>query len=247
MAAARTSPIWMLSQEELVSFIEDSESISDLLRKIGLSAETGGNHRTLKIRCDEEGLDLSGLKIKAREARSRKLKAGRPVARPLSEIMVAESDYVTTSDLKERLIREGVLENRCVKCGVEREWMGEPLVLILDHINGKSRDHRRDNLRLLCPNCNSQTSTFSGRNKARKPLPTCISCGKDLAKGSKATYCRKCVPRKTKTDRPTAEDLKTMMSSMSWVSIGRKYGVSDNAVKKWARRYGLLEGGDIMT
>lgn len=44
-------------------------------------------------------------------------------------------------------------------------WNGKPLILTLDHRNGISNDHRLENLRWLCPNCNSQTETFCGRRK----------------------------------------------------------------------------------
>ena len=44
-------------------------------------------------------------------------------------------------------------------------WNGKPLVLILDHINGNAEDNRYENLRFVCPNCNSQLPTFTGRNK----------------------------------------------------------------------------------
>lgn len=60
--------------------------------------------------------------------------------------------------------------NRCSKCGQDDVWQGDPLRLHVDHINGDGRDNRPDNLRLLCPNCHSQTSTYCGRNK-RRPLP----------------------------------------------------------------------------
>ena len=65
--------------------------------------------------------------------------------------------------IKARLLQAGVLENKCNECGIS-EWNGKDLVLHLDHINGNSRDHRLENLRLLCPNCHSQTDTYCGRN-----------------------------------------------------------------------------------
>ena len=49
----------------------------------------------------------------------------------------------------------------------ELVWNGKPLPLILDHVNGVSTDNRPKNLRLLCPNCESQLPTRGGRNKGR--------------------------------------------------------------------------------
>lgn len=58
----------------------------------------------------------------------------------------------------------GLLDESCSECGVGPVWNGTALTLQLDHINGVSTDHRLDNLRILCPNCHSQTETYCGRN-----------------------------------------------------------------------------------
>jgi 5-methylcytosine-specific restriction endonuclease McrA len=65
--------------------------------------------------------------------------------------------------IKSRLIRNGTLPYVCAICGIS-DWQGKPLTLQIDHINGKRLDYRIENLRLLCPNCHSQTETFGGRN-----------------------------------------------------------------------------------
>jgi hypothetical protein len=66
-----------------------------------------------------------------------------------------------------RIIRKCIIHlhgNKCQNCGIEGMWDDKPLTLIVDHINGDAGNNMPDNLRLLCPNCNSQTSTFCGRN-----------------------------------------------------------------------------------
>jgi len=83
---------------------------------------------------------------------------------PLESVMTENSTY-NRCHLKRRLIQDGIIANKCCECGLAPEWNGKKLVLVLDHINGVSNDHRKENLRLLCPNCNSQQSTFAGRNK----------------------------------------------------------------------------------
>jgi hypothetical protein len=68
--------------------------------------------------------------------------------------------------IKRRLLKAGLLKNRCDECGIS-EWRGKPLSVHVDHINGVRDDHRLENLRMLCPNCHSQTETYGARNKAR--------------------------------------------------------------------------------
>ena len=93
-------------------------------------------------------------------------KQGDRQAIPLSYIFEGHHPKAQTSGLRRRILREGILQNKCSICGIE-EWMGRPIVCELDHVNGNRHDHRLENLRLLCPNCHSQTDTYCGRNKGR--------------------------------------------------------------------------------
>ena len=68
-----------------------------------------------------------------------------------------------------RLLRLG-WDYHCAECGIN-EWRGRPLRLHLDHINGISNDNRFENLRLVCPNCHSQTDTYCGRNRKKRQGP----------------------------------------------------------------------------
>jgi HNH endonuclease len=65
--------------------------------------------------------------------------------------------------VKRHLLRAGILQNRCDWCGLT-SWRGLPISIQIDHINGIRDDHRVENLRMLCPNCHSQTDTFAAKN-----------------------------------------------------------------------------------
>ena len=58
-------------------------------------------------------------------------------------------------------------DGRCAICGIDDMWNGVTLALIVDHVNGDATNDRRENLRLICPNCDSQLPTFKARNRGR--------------------------------------------------------------------------------
>ena len=54
---------------------------------------------------------------------------------------------------------------KCSICGMKNEWNGKPITFVLDHIDGNADNNNRDNLRLICPNCDSQLDTYKSKNK----------------------------------------------------------------------------------
>ena len=87
----------------------------------------------------------------------------RPWAKDVETVLASRSSRHWK---KRKLVRDGILDYRCIECGIS-EWRGRPLAIQIDHINGIRDDWRIDNLRMLCPNCHSQTPTFAGRNVKR--------------------------------------------------------------------------------
>jgi 5-methylcytosine-specific restriction endonuclease McrA len=93
----------------------------------------------------------------------------RPGFKPLEEIFAVNTRR-GRGHLKNRLLQAGIKDGSCERCGIST-WRGTPLTTALHHINGDRYDNRVENLELLCPNCHSQTDTFSGRNGARARPP----------------------------------------------------------------------------
>jgi hypothetical protein len=127
--------------------------------------------------------------------------------KPLHEILVKDSTYAR-GHLKERRYAEGVEQRYCELCGQGEHWRGRAMALILDHVNGVPTDNRIENLRTVCPNCAATLDTHCGRKNRRGKVP-----------------------------RPSHAQLRADVASMSLLAVGRKYGVSDNAVRKWLRAY----------
>lgn len=85
----------------------------------------------------------------------------------LDQVLVEKSSYPRHC-LKKRLLDNALLVYRCSICGQEPMWMGKPMTLILDHINGVNNDNRIENLRFVCGHCDSQLSTYKSRNRKKK-------------------------------------------------------------------------------
>ena len=82
---------------------------------------------------------------------------------PTDEILAGKHPQYQTNKLRLRLIKEGIKDEKCEICGIE-DWQGERLAFELDHIDGNSNNHLLENLRVVCPNCHSQTETYRAKN-----------------------------------------------------------------------------------
>lgn len=161
--------------------------------------------------------------------------------------MFAENSRVKRSIVRKYIISENLIPYKCAFCGNDGHWNGKEMALELDHINGIPNDHRLENLRFLCPNCHATTETYckpkdKGITKEERQLlrktKSCPECGKPILPTS--TMCLKCQRKKTRlVDRPSPIEIARKVKDKGFLRGAKDYGVTDNAMRKWCKEYGI--------
>lgn len=141
-----------IEKNTFIKICNESISMAEASAKLGLHFNSF-KKRAIELNCyntNQSGVGMKKLMPKI----------------PLREIIYENKHpQYQTYKLKLRLIEEGILKNVCKCCGLENNWNGKKIELELDHIDGDSKNHNLKNLRLLCPNCHSQTETFRSKNR----------------------------------------------------------------------------------
>ena len=145
------------TKEKLEPIVARNFSMAGVLAELGLK-NTGGNYSNIRKRMKQFNLDFSHFTGMA-HLKGKTHNWSKTV--PLIEVLIESSTYLNTAKLKARLLKAGMLQEVCTICGQLPFHNGKRLVLQLDHINGHRSDNRLSNLRILCPNCHTQTETFS--------------------------------------------------------------------------------------
>lgn len=154
------------TDEQLTAAVPRARSMRQVLAQLNLKPG-GMQYVLIRRRIEALGLDTTHFLGQRWNLGDPRGLLKRAAARSFDDILVQDSTYQDTDSLRRRLLRAGMLDKVCAICRLPPTWCERPLVLRLDHVNGDRADHRLENLRLLCPNCDSQTPTFAGRNKGR--------------------------------------------------------------------------------
>lgn len=233
------------SDDAFMDAVKNSSSIAQVLVRLNL-APYGGNYKTFHKRVKELNLDTSHFTGKAHNG-GRVIGPKRPV-----EDYLSNEQTISSNNLKKRLINEGLFNHQCSTCGCTK-WFGADIPLELDHIDGDNKNNNLSNIRLLCPNCHAMTDNYRGRNIKRQPKRivgvvsshpnqkrgcgknVCLDCGVECSRQS--LRCKSCAASESqngKRKRPSKEQLlKDKEELRFFTRIGKKYSVSDNAVRKW--------------
>jgi hypothetical protein len=160
MKGGKYSPVWAVHIDEFKKIVKESYSYNQVINKIGLT--NGGFINTVKNRISKYNIDVSHFD----PTRNNKIYKGKW---SLDKILIKNSLYKGGGKrLKEKLYKAGLKYEKCELCLQNNIWNKKKLVLQLDHINGNHNDNRIENLRILCPNCHSQTNTFCVNNIGKK-------------------------------------------------------------------------------
>jgi Zn finger protein HypA/HybF involved in hydrogenase expression len=219
------------TEEDLKLAVIESTSFAQVLVRLG-KTKTGASYQLIQQKIEKLGFDTSHF-CKSSHNRLR-------TKRHYTEVLVDDGkSYRESAKVLRRALTESGREYKCEKCKNNGIWMNDDIVLEVDHIDGNWQNNTKENLRFMCPNCHSQTSNFYNKKEQKY-----CNCGKPMFRlSTKCHDCSRTEPRldKRKVERPSAEQLMQDLAELKfWVQIGKKYGVSDNAVRKWARKYKLI-------
>jgi len=223
-----------INKETAEKIVKECYTIADFCRKVGW-VPRGDNYKIFHKYVKEYNLDIShftGCKTNI----GNKLNKNKELT---VKEYINNNTIVRGSTLIKKLINENLKEHKCEKCG-NTEWLGEPIPLELHHINGDNTDNRLENLQMLCPNCHALTDNYRGKkNKKEKYL--CKDCGEEITKYSKSGLCKKCIKKNNrKYNVPEKENLiEAFKQYKSFVKVGKNFNCSDNAVRKWCKKYNL--------
>lgn len=220
------------TDEQLILAVETSSTFSEVIIKLGLVV--GGSLPNIKSHIKRLRLDTSHFLNKPVTVEG-KIKEAKTELELFSE-NGSVHDY---KRVKRLILKNNLLPYKCDICAIS-SWQEQELVLQLDHKNGVKTDNRLNNLRLLCPNCHSQTYNFCGKNISNRNKETqlCMDCNKEISKG--CLRCKKCSNRNKNRDKfhfwPELDKVIDLVKEYGFSGAGRVLGVSDNAIRKFIKR-----------
>jgi hypothetical protein len=236
--------VWALSASEFVAVVARNTSVQATLIDLGYKSKNHASSVALRDRIKKENISTAHFCRAKRDKR----------VIPLDEILVEKSTYTDRQRLRKRLVAEKSFEDKCAVCGLPPLWQGKALTLQLDHANGVPDDNRIKNLRIICPNCHTQTDNFCGRNwqgrskgEPQYVEKICLFCKKHFTRRapSRSKYCSQTCAHMTirKVTWPSADKLQQLVTKYPVIEIAKQYGVDSHTVARWCRQAGIVPPG----
>ncbi len=219
-----------ITKDQLIENLDKAKNWSDFIISCGYKSNNNKNSLQIIKKLDNFAINYDDL-IKTKSTFK---------TYTTEEVFCKKSSY-TGKLLYGRIIKDFNWEVECNICKL-KEWLGEPINIEVDHINGINDDHSIDNLQFLCPNCHAQTSNYKGKNKKSTKIEKednkCIECNIKISKASlRCNSCTQKLQIRKVPERPTLEQLETDLKTLPYTKVGLKYGVSDNTIRKWIKKY----------
>jgi len=249
---------------KFIEIVANSISLAQVIRKCGL-VPAGGNYRSTKERIKKLKLDTSHFTGQAHN-KGKKLGPKQPIESYLQNNVKTSSNH-----LKNRLIREEYFEHKCYKCNlttwndlpipIELEHIDgnhmnnnlSNLTILCPNCHAQTDTYRGKNIKIKRRSENTKPRirhrskkrqrSYEPRFAKPKEYKYCIDCNKKCSDVS--TRCKSCAQSYRMKDvckRPSKEQLLTDKKELvAFTKIGKKYNVSDNAVRKWFKFYQILQ------
>jgi hypothetical protein len=250
-----------ITHETLEYTVKTNKNVADCLRALNI-IPGGDRYKQFYALINKYKIDISGLMHRGRVSPAK----GKKRVIFKTEDLLKEDIIYNSNLLRLRLLKENYKEYKCEQCN-NTHWNGKLIPLELEHCNGNNSDNRLENLKLLCPNCHAQTDFYRGKNKKShrnkhrennlRPFacdientsassstsnkwPKIYYCKCNKVIGRKSKTCFRCSVENRETKKPSREQLIADLEELKTnVQVGKKYGVSDNAVRRWIRQYDI--------
>lgn len=250
--------------EEIKTAVKNSISIASTCRYLGLQ-EKGRNFNVIKKYVEDYGIDTSHFKGRFWDT------SVYGKSKPLSEILVENSKY-QSSKLRNRLVDDGIKERCCESCGntewlgfpiplelhhingnhfdnrLENLKMMCPTCHSLYHkyMNNDMIQYNTEHIGIseLEKELNKEVKEIKNiKPKVEKPKRYCLICGNELGRKQTKYCCYECA-KKASCKRPSYDELLNIMveNEYNLTKVGRLFGVSANAIKKWCKHYNITNG-----
>jgi len=226
-------------KEEIEKAVKESLSWRQVIKKLNPNANYRGSESNLKKRAIALNIDFSHFPGQSWN-KGKKF----PPKNSIEEYF--NGKFISSNELKKRLIKEGLKQSKCEVCNLF-QWQGKNIPLELHHINHNPKDNTLINLKIVCANCHYNEHNVNilekksiRKNKAKqkrknKAKNKCLICENPAIN----KYCSYTCMYKglEKVDKPSQEELEKLTREIGFSATGRKFGVSDNTIRKWLSSY----------